>query len=81
VRRYAQRHPIGSIQNDPAGCKIGAVSIFASASMNDVEGYLVSKGHAATKASENALAGDGLEWWTAINDRWRSSARSWHRDT
>jgi hypothetical protein len=67
VRRYAQLHNIGSTQTDPEGSKIDAVSIFAFASMNDVEDYLVSADHAAIEASENALADEGSEWWTAIN--------------
>jgi hypothetical protein len=67
VRRYAQLHNIGSTQKDPEGKKIDAVSIFAFASMNDVEDYLVSEGHAAIAASEQALTGEGSEWWTALN--------------
>lgn len=35
--------------------------------MNDVEDYLLSDDHAAVEASENALAGDGSEWWTVVN--------------
>ena len=35
--------------------------------MNDVEEYLVSEGHAAIDASEQALTGEGSEWWTALN--------------
>jgi hypothetical protein len=35
--------------------------------MNDVEDYLVSDDHAAIEASENTLAGEGSEWWSAIN--------------
>jgi hypothetical protein len=35
--------------------------------MNDVEDYLVSSDHAAIEASENASAGEGSEWWSAIN--------------
>lgn len=67
VRRYAQLHNIGSIQKDPEGSKIDAVSILAFASMNDVEDYLVSDDYAAVQASEDALAGEGSEWWTAVN--------------
>lgn len=67
VRRYGQLHNIGSTQKDPEGKKIDAVSIFAFASMNDVEDYLVSEGHAAIEASEQALTGEGSEWWTALN--------------
>ena len=67
VRRYAQLHNIGSTQKDPEGSKIDAVSILAFASMNDVEDYLVSDDHAAIQASEDALAGEGSEWWTAVN--------------
>ncbi|MEG8046062.1 EthD domain-containing protein [Sphingomonas aerolata] len=67
VRRYAQLHNIGSTQKDPEGSKIDAVSVLAFASMNDVEDYLLSDDHVAIEASENALAGDGSEWWTAIN--------------
>ena len=67
VRRYAQLHNIGSTQDDPEGSKIDAVSILAFASMNDVEDYLVSEGHAAIAASEQALSGPGSEWWTALN--------------
>lgn len=67
VRRYAQLHNFASTQKDPEGSKIDAVSIFAFASMNDVEDYLVSAGHEAMAASENALCGEGSEWWTALN--------------
>jgi hypothetical protein len=67
VRRYAQLHNIGSTQDDPEGAKMDAVSILAFSSMNDVEDYLVSQDHAAIEASEDQLAGDGSEWWTAIN--------------
>jgi hypothetical protein len=67
VRRYAQLHNIGSTQNDPEGSKIDAVSVLAFASMNDIEDYLVSDDHAAIQASEDALAGEGSEWWTAVN--------------
>ena len=35
--------------------------------MNDVEDYLVSAGHAMVEASEQALTGEGSEWWTALN--------------
>lgn len=35
--------------------------------MNDVEDYLVHADHASIQASEDALAGEGSEWWTAIN--------------
>ena len=45
------------------------MSIFAFASMNDVEDYLVSDGHAEIAASEQALTGEGSEWWTALNYR------------
>ena len=67
VRRYAQLHNIGSTQKDPEGSKIDAVSILAFASLNDVEDYLVSDEHEIIEASEQALAGDGSEWWTAVN--------------
>jgi hypothetical protein len=67
VRRYAQLHNIGSTQIDPEGSKIDAVSVLSFASMNDVEDYLVSAEHAAIEASENALQGEGSEWWTALN--------------
>ncbi|QJE01002.1 hypothetical protein HH212_13970 [Massilia forsythiae] len=67
VRRYAQLHNIGSTQHDPEGSKIDAVSVLSFASLNDVEDYLVSSEHAALQASEDALAGEGSEWWTAIN--------------
>jgi hypothetical protein len=67
VRRYAQLHNIGSTQKDPEGSRIDAVSILAFASMNDVEDYLVSDDHPAIEGSEDALCGEGSEWWTAIN--------------
>jgi hypothetical protein len=67
VRRYAQLHNIGSTQEDPEGVKIDAVSVLSFACMNDVEDYLVHDDHAAIEASETALAGEGSEWWTAIN--------------
>ena len=67
VRRYAQLHNIGSTQKDPEGSKIDAVSILGFACLNDVEDYLVSADHAAIEASETALAGEGSEWWTAVN--------------
>lgn len=67
VRRYAQLHNIGSTQKDPEGSQIDVVSIFSFASMNDVEDYLVSEGHAVIASSEDALTGEGSEWWTAVN--------------
>ena len=67
VRRYAQLHNIGSTQEDPEGSKIDAVSILAFAGMNDLEDYLVSKDYAAIEASENLMAGEGSEWWSAVN--------------
>jgi hypothetical protein len=67
VRRYAQLHTIGSTQKDPEGSKIDAVSIFAFASMNDVEDFLVSEDAATIAAAEAELIGDGSEWWTALN--------------
>lgn len=67
VRRYAQLHNFGSTQDDPEGSKIDAVSILSFACMNDVEDYLVHPDHAAIQASEGALAGEGSEWWTAVN--------------
>lgn len=67
VRRYAQLHNIGSTQTDPEGSKIDAVSILSFACMNDVEDYLVHEDHAEIEVSENALAGEGSEWWTAVN--------------
>jgi hypothetical protein len=67
VRRYAQLHNIGSTQKDPEGSKIDAVSIFAFASMNDVEDFLVSKDGATIAAAEADLLGEGSEYWTAIN--------------
>ena len=67
VRRYAQLHTIGSTQEDPEGSRIDAVSILAFASLNDVEDYLVSADHAAIEASESRLAGEGSEFWTAVN--------------
>ena len=66
MRRYAQLHNIGSTQKDPEGSKIDAVSVLAFASLNDVEDYFLSSDHAAIEASEQALAGEGSEWWTAI---------------
>ncbi|SFQ00262.1 EthD domain-containing protein [Sphingomonas rubra] len=67
VRRYAQLHNIGSTQADPEGSKIDAISILSFACMNDVEDYLVHADHAAIETSEQALAGKGSEWWTALN--------------
>lgn len=67
VRRYAQLHNIGSTQPDPEGSRIDAVSVLWFASLNDVEDYLVSDDHQAIAASEGALAGEGSEWWTAVN--------------
>ena len=67
VRRYAQLHNIGSTQKDPEGSRIDAVSVLSFASLNDVEDYLVSAGHAAIEAAENALLGEGSDWWTGIN--------------
>lgn len=67
VRRYAQLHNIGSTQEDPEGSRIDAVSVLSFASMNDVEDYLVHPDHAAIDASEQALCGEGSEWWTALN--------------
>lgn len=62
VRRYAQLHTIGSTQKDPEGSKIDAVSIFAFASMNDVEDFLVSGDAATIAAAEAELIGEGSEW-------------------
>ena len=67
VRRYAQLHNIGSTQKDPEGSKIDAVSVLSFASLNDVEDFLVSDGYAAIAHAENALQGEGSEWWTAVN--------------
>ena len=67
VRRYVQLHNIGSTMKDPEGSRIDAVSVFAFASLNDVEDYLVSDDHAAIEASEQALADEGSEFWTAVN--------------
>jgi len=67
VRRYAQLHNIGSTQEDPEGSRIDAVSVLGFASLNDVEDYLVSPDYQAIAASEQALEGEGSEWWTAIN--------------
>jgi hypothetical protein len=67
VRRYAQLHNIGSTQKDPEGSKIAAVSIVSFACMNDAEDYLIHTDHAAIQASEDAIAGEGSEWWTAVN--------------
>ena len=67
VRRYAQLHTIGSTQEDPEGSRIDAVSVLAFASLNDVEDYLVSPDHEAIEASEAKLAGEGSEFWTAVN--------------
>ncbi|WP_419729587.1 EthD domain-containing protein [Lichenicola sp.] len=67
VRRYAQLHTIGSTQEDPEGSRIDAVSVMGFASLNDVEDYLVSPDYAAIEASEHRFAGDGSEFWTAVN--------------
>jgi hypothetical protein len=67
VRRYAQLHNIGSTGTDPEGSRIDAISVLSFASLNDVEDYLVSLDHAAIETSENELAGDGSEFWTAVN--------------
>ena len=67
VRRYVQLHTIGSTQEDPEGSRIDAVSVLAFGCVNDVEDYLVSDDHRRIEASENALAGAGSEWWTAVN--------------
>ena len=67
VRRYVQLHNIGSTQPDPEGERIDAVSILAFGSTNDLEDYLVSSDHAAIEVSEQALAGEGSEWWSAVN--------------
>ncbi|WP_061937662.1 hypothetical protein [Aureimonas sp. AU22] len=44
-----------------------AVSVLAFASLNDVEDFLVSSDHETIAASEDALCGEGSEWWTAVN--------------
>jgi len=67
VKRYAQLHNIGSTMEDPEGSKIDAVSVLSFASLNDVEDYLVSPDYRAIAQSEDALQGEGSEWWTAIN--------------
>jgi hypothetical protein len=67
VQRYVQLHNIGSTQEDPEGNQIDVVSVLAFASLNDVEDYLVSADHDVIEASEQSLAGEGSEWWTAVN--------------
>lgn len=67
VRRYAQLQTIGTTQEDPEAERMDAVSVFAFASLNDVEDYLVSPEHEAIAASEANLCSDGSEWWTAVN--------------
>ena len=67
VRRYAQLHNIGSIQKDPEGSRIDAVSVLSFASLNDVEDYLVSADYPAIAAALAGLEGAGSEWWTGIN--------------
>ncbi|MBB5692734.1 EthD domain-containing protein [Muricoccus pecuniae] len=67
VRRYAQLHNIGSTQEDPEGGTIDGISVLAFASVNDVEDYLVTPDHAAIEAHESELAGEGSEFWTAVN--------------
>ncbi len=62
VRRYAQLHNIGSTQKDPEGSKIDAVSMFAFASMNDVEDCLVSDQHGSVSFRASARSGGG---WAA----------------
>lgn len=80
VRHYAQLHTIGSTQDDPESQKIDAVSIFAFASMNDVEDYLVSHDHLAIEDSEHALAGEGSEWWPQSTIRSSiACCRNWRR--
>jgi hypothetical protein len=67
VRRYAQLHTLGSTQDDPEGSRIDAVSVLSFGCVNDVEDYLVSDDHVAIETSEAALAGEGSEFWTAVN--------------
>ncbi|MBP0496302.1 EthD family reductase [Roseomonas indoligenes] len=67
VRRYAQLHNIGSTQDDPEGSRIDGISVLAFASVNDVEDYLVTEDYAAIEADEAELAGEGSEFWTALN--------------
>ncbi|WAJ28865.1 EthD domain-containing protein [Antarcticirhabdus aurantiaca] len=67
VRRYAQLHTLGTTQEDSEAERMDAVSILAFASLNDVEDFLVSADHDAISASEDAICGEGSEWWTAVN--------------
>lgn len=67
VKRYVQLHNFGSTQADPEGSKIDSLSVFAFASLNDVEDYLISDDYQAIEAREAALAGEGSEFWTAVN--------------
>ena len=67
VQRYAQLHTIGSIQDDPEGHSIDGISVFGFGSVNDVEDYLVTADYAVIEAHEDTLAGQGSEFWTAIN--------------
>jgi hypothetical protein len=67
VRRYAQLHTIGSTQEDPEGSRIDGISVLSFPSVNDVEDFLVSPDHADIEAHERELAGDGSEFWTAVN--------------
>jgi hypothetical protein len=67
VRRYAQLHYLHSSQDDPEGSQIDGISVLAFASVNDVEGYLVSADYVAIEAQEAELTGDGSEFWTAVN--------------
>ncbi|GEP07251.1 EthD domain-containing protein [Methylobacterium oxalidis] len=68
VRRCTQLHPFGSTQADPEGSKIDGISVFAFASLNDVEDYVVTGDHAAIEAAEAEIADPrASEFWTAVN--------------
>ena len=67
VRRYVQLHNFGSTQSDPEGSSIDSLSIFAFASLNDVEDFVISEEYRAIEVEEAKLAGEGSEFWTAVN--------------
>ena len=69
MRRYAQLHNISSSQQpDPEGELLDAISVLAFASLNDVEGFLVTDDYRAIAADEAEFTDPAQsEYWTSLN--------------
>ena len=61
VRRYAQLHTIGTMQEDAVAELMGAISILGFASLNDIEDHIIGADHEAIFAAEASLLSDGSE--------------------